>query len=265
MILRVALAQINTTVGDLAGNRDKILAWMDRAREMKADIVAFPEMAITGYPPEDLLLKPDFVEAAVRTLHEIVPASEGLTAIVGCVHADDDLYNAAAVLHNGQLTGIYRKQYLPNYGVFDENRYFRAGQQRLVFSRNGVLFGVSICEDIWYPDGPPEAQASHAGAELLINISASPYHMGKGQARERMLATRAADNTAFVAYCNLVGGQDELVFDGHSLVCGSSRERSSPEASSLTRSWCWRTWTYAPGFPLAAVRSTPAEDQRSRR
>jgi len=224
MILRVALAQINTTVGDLAGNRDKILAWMDRAREMKADIVAFPEMAITGYPPEDLLLKPDFVEAAVRTLHEIVPASEGLTAIVGCVHADDDLYNAAAVLHNGQLTGIYRKQYLPNYGVFDENRYFRAGQQQLVFSRNGVLFGVSICEDIWYPDGPPEAQASHAGAEVLINISASPYHMGKGQSRERMLATRAADNTAFVAYCNLVGGQDELVFDGHSLVCGPQGE-----------------------------------------
>lgn len=224
MTLRLALAQINTTVGDLAGNRDKILAWMDRAREAQADIVAFPEMAITGYPPEDLLLKPDFVEAAVRTLHEIVPASEGLTAIVGCVYADDDLYNAAAVLHNGQLAGIYRKQYLPNYGVFDENRYFRAGQQRLVFSRNGVLFGVSICEDIWYPDGPPEAQASHAGAELLINISASPYHMGKGQARERMLATRAADNTAFVAYCNLVGGQDELVFDGHSLICGPQGE-----------------------------------------
>ncbi len=220
MTLRLALAQINTTVGDLIGNRDKILSWMDRARGMKADIVAFPEMAITGYPPEDLLLKPDFVEAAVHTLHEIVPASEGLTAIVGCVHADDDLYNAAAILHDGQLAGIYRKQYLPNYGVFDENRYFRAGQQRLVFSCKGALFGVSICEDIWYPDGLPEAQASHAGAELLINISASPYHMGKGQARERMLATRAADNTAFVAYCNLVGGQDELVFDGHSLICG---------------------------------------------
>lgn len=224
MIVRLALAQINATVGDLAGNRDRILVWMERAREAKADIVAFPEMAITGYPPEDLLLKPDFVETAVRTLHEIVPASEGLTAIVGCVHADDDLYNAAAVLHNGQLAGIYRKQYLPNYGVFDENRYFRAGQQRLVFSRNGALFGVSICEDIWYPDGPPEAQASQAGAELLINISASPYHMGKGQARERMLATRAADNTAFVAYCNLVGGQDELIFDGHSLICGPQGE-----------------------------------------
>jgi NAD+ synthase (glutamine-hydrolysing) len=141
MILRVALVQINTIVGDLVGNRDKILAWMDRAREMKAEIVAFPEMAITGYPPEDLLLKPDFVEAAVRVLHEIVPASEGLTAIVGCVYADDDLCNAAAVLHNGQLAGIYRKQYLPNYGVFDENRYFRAGQQRLVFSRKGYCSG----------------------------------------------------------------------------------------------------------------------------
>jgi len=127
MTLRLALAQINTTVGDLAGNRDKILAWMDKARGAQADIVVFLEMAITGYPPEDLLLKPDFVETAVRTLHEIVPASEGLTAIVGCVHADDDLCNAAVVLHNGQLAGIYCKQYLPNYGVFDENRYFRAG------------------------------------------------------------------------------------------------------------------------------------------
>jgi len=222
--MRIALAQINSTVGDLTGNRDQILAWMERAREVQADVVVFPEMAITGYPPEDLLLKPDFVEAAVRTLHEIAPATRGLTAIVGGVYAEDDLYNAAAVLHDGRLAGVYYKQYLPNYGVFDENRYFQAGRQRLVFARDGVLLGVSICEDIWYPDGPPQAQATQAGAEVLINISASPYHIGKGRARQRMLCTRAADNIAFVAYGNLVGGQDELVFDGHSLICGPEGE-----------------------------------------
>jgi NAD+ synthase (glutamine-hydrolysing) len=220
MALRIALAQINTTVGDLAGNRDKILAGIGRARDAHADIVAFPEMALTGYPPEDLLLKPDFVHAAGRVLHEIVPASHGVTAIVGCIHAEEDLYNAAAVLHHGQIAGIYRKQQLPNYGVFDENRYFQAGGQRLVFVRNGVTIGISICEDIWYPDGPPQAQASQGGAEVLINISASPYHMGKGLARERMLCTRAEDNRVFIAYCNAVGGQDELVFDGHSVLCG---------------------------------------------
>jgi NAD+ synthase (glutamine-hydrolysing) len=228
MPLRLALAQINTTVGDFAGNRDKIVGRIDEARSLGADIVVFPELAVTGYPPEDLLLKPDFAEAAVRTLSEIVPASRGLTVVLGCVYADTDLYNAAAVLHNGMLAGVYRKQFLPNYGVFDENRYFQAGDQRLVFSRGEVLFGVSVCEDIWYPEGPPQAQAFQAGAGLLINVSSSPYHMGKGLYRERMLATRAADNLATVAYCNLVGGQDELVFDGHSVVFG-------PEGDLLAR------------------------------
>jgi NAD+ synthase (glutamine-hydrolysing) len=224
VIIRVALAQINTIVGDLKGNRDKILEWIDKARQIKADIVVFPEMAITGYPPEDLLLKPDFVENAMHTLYEIISATKGLTAIIGCVWVEDDLYNAAAVCHNGKLMGVYYKQYLPNYGVFDENRYFRQGHQQLIFSQNGVFFGVSICEDIWYPDGPPRAQALYAGAELLINLSASPYHIGKGKQRERMLSTRAADNIAFIAYCNLVGGQDELVFDGYSLICGPQGE-----------------------------------------
>ena len=224
MTLRLALAQINVTVGDLTGNRDKIVARMDEARQMGADVVVFPEMCLTGYPPEDLLLKPDFIEAARRTLHEIVPASLGLTAIVGTAYAQDDLHNTAAVLHDGQIGGLYHKQHLPNYGVFDEDRYFEAGQQRLVFVHDGVVIGISICEDIWYPDGPPEGQAAQGGAELLINISASPYHMGRGIARERMLCTRAADNTAIVAYCNMVGGQDELVFDGHSLICGPQGE-----------------------------------------
>ncbi|MBC7226345.1 MAG: NAD+ synthase [Thermoflexales bacterium] len=224
MDLRLALAQINVTVGDLDGNRERIRVWMERARAVGADIVVFPEMAVTGYPPEDLLLKPDFVEAAMDSLHSLASATYGLTAIVGCVYAVGDLYNAAAVFHDGRLAGLYFKQYLPNYGVFDEERYFRAGRENVVFVRNGITVGVSICEDIWYPGGPPEAQAFQAGAEVLINISASPYHMGKGRARERMLATRAADMTALVAYCNLVGGQDELVFDGQSFICGPQGE-----------------------------------------
>jgi len=223
-VLRIALAQINPTVGDLAGNRDKIIANLDDARRRGADIVVFPEMAITGYPPEDLLLKSDFVKATQRTLHEIEGACAALTVIVGTVHAETDLYNAAAVIHDGHLIEVYRKQYLPNYGVFDEDRYFCPGHQQIAFDRSGVVFGVSICEDLWYPDGPPEAQASHGGAELLINISCSPYHMGKGQSRERMISTRAVDNKAFVAYCNLVGGQDELVFDGQSMICDPQGE-----------------------------------------
>ena len=222
--LRVVLAQMNATVGDLEGNRDKIAARIEEARRIAADIVVFPEMCLTGYPPEDLLLKPDFIEAAQGALLDLASASRGLTAVVGTVYADDDLHNAAAVLHDGRLAGVYYKHYLPNYGVFDEERYFEAGRQRLIFVRDGIPIGISICEDIWYPDGPPEAQALYGGAELLINISASPYYMGRGQARERMLRTRAADNTAFLAYCNLVGGQDELVFDGHSLICGPQGE-----------------------------------------
>jgi NAD+ synthase (glutamine-hydrolysing) len=223
-MLRLVLAQLNVTVGDLPGNRDKIISYLDQSRQLEADIVAFPEMAITGYPPEDLLLKADFLQGAQRCLREIEKASHGLTVIVGTVHADTDLYNGAAVIHDAKLIDVYRKQYLPNYGVFDEDRYFSPGHQRMVFDRDGVVFGVSICEDIWYPDGPPEAQASEAGAELLINISSSPYHVGKGESRERMLATRAADNKAIVAYCNLVGGQDELVFDGRSLICDPQGE-----------------------------------------
>lgn len=224
MSLRLCLAQINTTVGDLVGNRDKILSYLREAQTLKADVVVFPEMAITGYPAEDLLLKPDFVWSAMRILDDILPATRGITAVIGTLYADRDLYNAAAVVHDGTLTEVYRKQCLPNYGVFDEDRYFHAGHQKMVFTRNGTPFGVSICEDIWYPDGPPEMQASAGGAEILVNISSSPYHMGKGRDRERMIATRAVDNGAIVAYCNLVGGQDELIFDGQSLICGPQGE-----------------------------------------
>jgi NAD+ synthase (glutamine-hydrolysing) len=217
--LRIGLAQINTTVGDLDGNRDKIIHYVEQARGLGVDVVAFPELAIPGYPPEDLLLKPEFIRANLKTLHQIIPATKGITAIIGFVDSQNDIYNAAAILHDGALAGIYHKRYLPNYAVFDEERYFQAENRDEcpLFVVNGVPFGVSICEDIWYPVGPAVTQAL-GGAEVLINISASPYHAGKGLHRERMLATRAADSVAVVAFVNLVGGQDELIFDGDSAV-----------------------------------------------
>jgi len=215
--LRIGLAQVNTTVGDLRGNTDRILGGLKRAQEQCVDLVLFPELSIPGYPPEDLLLKPSFIESNRVCLHELLPYTQGLTAVVGFVDVDSDIYNAAAVLHDGQLAGVYHKALLPNYAVFDEVRYFKAGEAFPLFELDGLIFGVSVCEDIWYPVGPPERQAA-AGAELLVNISASPYHLGKIQERERMLSTRAADNVAVVAFCNQVGGQDELVFDGSSVI-----------------------------------------------
>ncbi len=218
--LRLALAQINTTVGDIEGNAAKVRDWLQKARDQEADLVLFPEMTLTGYPPEDLLLKPDFIAAAREALEALLPDTADLTVALGLPIANHyDLYNAAAFIQNGSLLGLYPKHYLPNYGVFDENRYFGAGEETLLFDLDGDRVGVSICEDIWYPGGPPQWQAL-LGAELLLNISASPYARRKGAARERMMATRAADNVAFVTYCNLVGGQDELVFDGRSLVFG---------------------------------------------
>ncbi|MDQ4076280.1 MAG: NAD+ synthase, partial [Chloroflexota bacterium] len=222
--VRLAMAQVNVTVGALEGNLRKILDYMEQARVRGANIVMFPELAICGYPPEDLLLKPDFIAANHRILDEIRRASADLVTIVGFPDRDDhDIYNAAAIIQDGEILGTYRKHYLPNYGVFDENRYFGSGLLNPIFDFEGDIVGVSICEDIWYPSGPPQWQAQ-AGAELLANISASPYYQGKGHMRERMLATRAVDNVAIVAYCNLVGGQDELVFDGWSLIYGPDGE-----------------------------------------
>ena len=222
MKVRIALAQINTTVGDLPGNEAKIVSAIAHARELGVDVVAFPELAVSGYPPEDLLLKPSFVADNVAVLLRVAEATRGITALVGFVDRTDDIHNAAALLHDGSLAGVYRKTYLPNYSVFDEDRYFRPGERSLVFSLGSgtadeAAIGVNICEDIWYPAGPTKTQ-SLAGAQLVINISASPYHAGKATSRERMLATRAADNVVFVAFCNLVGGQDELVFDGGSVI-----------------------------------------------
>ena len=215
--LRIGMAQINTTVGDFAGNRQKILKAVGEARSLGVDLLIFPELAICGYPPEDLLFKPQFIEENLQSLEQVVGASSGLTIVVGFVDAKEDIYNAAAIIHDGKVAGIYHKIYLPNYGVFDENRYFRAGSECPVYVIGGIGVGVNICEDIWYEAGPATAQA-YSGAEVIVNISASPYHFGKGSFRERMVATRASDNVAIFAHNNLVGGQDELVFDGNSLV-----------------------------------------------
>jgi len=180
--------------------------------------VAFPELAVTGYPPEDLLMKPEFIRDNLRALEEIAKASTGITAVVGFVDAKEDIYNAAAILHDGGVVGVYHKVYLPNYGVFDEERYFRPGEDCLTLTLNGVTVGLTICEDMWYPGGPAMAEALAGNAEVIVNISASPYHAGKIGWREKMLATRASDNAVVIAYVNLVGGQDELVFDGTSAI-----------------------------------------------
>jgi len=220
--IRIALAQINPTVGDLSGNVALIKRYIEQARSVGADVVAVPELAVTGYPPEDLLLKPHFVEDNRRALDEIVASAAGLVAVVGFVDADgSDIYNAAAVISQGRLVDIYHKTFLPNYGVFDEERYFQSGVRCPVLTLGAARIGVNICEDIWYPGGPTKAQALAGDAHLIINISSSPYDMGKVSDRERMLCTRAEDNAVALAYCNLVGGQDELVFDGNSLIIDS--------------------------------------------
>jgi NAD+ synthase (glutamine-hydrolysing) len=223
---RIALAQINPTVGDLEGNVARIRVALAQARAVGARLVAFPELAITGYPPEDLLFKSAFIEANLRAVSDVAVASTGLTVIVGFVDKRDDIFNAAAVLHDGQPAGVYHKRYLPNYGVFDENRYFQAGTEVPVFTLGETSFAVNICEDVWYPAGPTTRQAL-AGAELVVTINASPYHAGKGHQRERMIATRAADDVVCLAFVNMVGGQDELVFDGGSLIVN---ERGEPIA-----------------------------------
>jgi NAD+ synthase (glutamine-hydrolysing) len=215
--LRVGLAQIDTTVGDLAGNAARMIEWIDRARGEGCDIVVFPELAVTGYPPEDLLLKPSFIRDNLRHRDRVVEASQGIAVVGGFVDLEVDIYNAAFFAYDGHLRGVYHKVYLPNYGVFDEERYFQRGRRCPIFELAGVRIGVSICEDAWYPTGPISVQAA-LGAQLLININGSPYHRGKRQAREAMIATRAMDSQAYLAWVNVVGGQDELVFDGNSLV-----------------------------------------------
>jgi NAD+ synthase (glutamine-hydrolysing) len=220
---RVGLGQINPTVGDFEGNVAKILGAMARGRELGCNLVALPELAVPGYPPEDLLFKPAFIEANLRALDDIAQASHGLTAVVGFVDRRGDIFNAAAIVHEGAVAGVYHKQFLPNYGVFDENRYFQAGTETPVFTLGDTTFAVNICEDVWYPTGPTTVQAM-AGAELIVTINGSPFHARKAQARERMVATRAADDLVCLAFVNMVGGQDELVFDGSSVILSERGE-----------------------------------------
>jgi NAD+ synthase (glutamine-hydrolysing) len=234
------MVQMNPIVGDLDGNASRIIAWIREARKAKADLVAFPELAITGYPPEDLLLKTRFIEDNRRALQKVAKQVSGITAVVGYVEhggspaqrftspgvlpaGRHELYNAAAIIADGCVISTYYKWHLPNYGVFDESRYFHSGKRLPLVMLHGVAVGVNICEDIWLPEGPTRAQAA-AGAEIVVNINASPFHMGKSRYREHLLATRARENGVMVTYTNMVGGQDELVFDGNSLILDQTGE-----------------------------------------
>lgn len=228
------MVQMNSTVGDVAGNLRRIGAWIREAQKAKADLVAFPELALTGYPPEDLLLKPGFIDENRRALDEVVRQCKNVTAVVGYVEKGPraqervdhpmvvsagryELFNAAAIISDRRLVKSYYKWYLPNYGVFDESRYFHSGRRAPLVVLNGTCVGVNICEDIWLPKGPTKVQAA-AGAEIIVNINASPFHVDKRRTREQMLATRARTNDVIVTYTNTVGGQDELVFDGNSVI-----------------------------------------------
>ncbi len=214
--IRIALAQINPVVGDLSGNVQKIISYIEKARALKVELIAFPELAITGYPPEDLLLKPQFVNDNINALDQVKAASNDITAIVGFVDSNKGLFNAAAVISNNRLIDVYHKKHLPNYGVFDEYRYFLQGRRLPVYDLGGIKIGVNICEDIWYRE-PTKIQAQ-SGAEIIININASPYHIGKVAFRENLVLTRVSESGVIIAYVNMVGGQDELVFDGASFV-----------------------------------------------
>ena len=221
--MRLTLAQLNVVVGDLDGNVERITGAIAEAGRASADLVVLPELAITGYPPEDLLLRPGFVRAARAAVDEVARACTETVALVGAPAFERDLANAAFVCAGGAVAGVYRKHYLPNYGVFDEHRYFAPGRELVLLELGDVLVGPTICEDVWQP-GPPATDLALAGATLLVNLSASPFHVGKAEDREEMLVTRARDNALYVGFCNLVGGQDELVFDGHSVVLDDEGE-----------------------------------------
>ncbi|MFH1860004.1 MAG: NAD+ synthase, partial [bacterium] len=219
-MLRIGMAQINPIVGDLKGNGQKIIEYIYQARDDGVDILSFPELAICGYPPEDLVFKPHFVEDNIKILEKIIKHTKGITIIVGFIdtNKDGDIYNAAGICHNQSIAGVYHKMNLPNYGVFDEKRHFKPGQKPLVFTLNQTVVGLNICEDIWIENGHVSLQTTKGRAEIIMNISASPYHVGKGNLREEILAKKAVDNSVVICYNNLVGGQDELVFDGGSMV-----------------------------------------------
>ncbi|TAN61484.1 NAD+ synthase, partial [bacterium] len=220
--IRIAMAQMNPIVGDIAGNAKKILNFTRMARAKGADLVLLPELALTGYPPEDLLLKPGFIDDNLAGIKKLARAVRGIVAVVGFVDFKGGLaYNSAAIINNGKIIDVYCKMFLPNYGVFDEKRYFKAGNTALNFILNNITIGVGICEDIWFTHGPARAQAK-AGADVIVNINASPFHVNKEIQREEMLVKRALDNRVTIAYNNMTGAQDELVFDGHGMIIGST-------------------------------------------
>jgi NAD+ synthase (glutamine-hydrolysing) len=238
--VRLALCQLNAVVGDIAGNADRIRAGVSAARDAGVELVLFPELSLTGYPPEDLLLREHFLRDVDSALRALAGEVRGTTAIVGFPESSSPpstatVYNSAAVLADGAIRAVYRKFHLPNYGVFDERRYFSAGAEPLVIDVGDRRVGVTVCEDLWTP-GAPASQEAAAGASLIANISASPYHAGKGAEREQLFAGRARENNTYVAFCGLVGGQDELVFDGHSFVLdptGETIARASQFAEEL--------------------------------
>lgn len=269
---RIAMVQMNPTVGDVEGNVRRIAGWLREAKKAGADLVAFPELAICGYPPEDLLLKPKFLQENRRALREIVRLGRGVAVVVGCVGerlaeprtgepmvvpaGRHEITNAAAVIVGGRLITTYAKRYLPNYGVFDESRYFHPGREIPVVVLGGVSLGVNICEDIWYPEGPTRAQAA-AGAEVIVNINASPFHVGKSRVREQMLATRARENGVIVTYTNMVGGQDELVFDGNSLILDQT-------GAVVLRGKAFEEDLLVADLDIATVRRARLEERRKR-
>jgi NAD+ synthase (glutamine-hydrolysing) len=229
--LRFALAQMNPTVGDLSGNAERIIEIIRRAKRRKADFAVFPELALTGYPPEDLILKPQFISDNLAEIRRLSGLVSGIAAFIGFVDSgrNGEIYNAAALIADGRIIDVYHKILLPNYGVFDEFRYFRPGTKFPVYLYNGVGIGINICEDVWHRSGPARVQAS-AGAGLIVNINASPYERGKPDTREKILAERSSENSVMIAYLNMVGGQDELVFDGMSMIfdrTGRLRARGS--------------------------------------
>ncbi|HEY2328049.1 MAG TPA: NAD+ synthase [Gaiellaceae bacterium] len=221
--VKLALAQTNSVVGDLDGNAARVAGLTAAARDAGADLVLFPELVVTGYPPEDLLLRPGFLRAAQRTVEELARGTHGITALVGAPYFDGKLYNACFVLRDGVVAAVYRKHHLPNYGVFDEDRYFAPGDDQTLIDVAGTRVGVTVCEDIWIP-GPPASELGAAGAQLVANISASPFHVGKDREREDIVRACAAANGVPVALCNAIGAQDELVFDGHSVVVATDGE-----------------------------------------
>jgi NAD+ synthase (glutamine-hydrolysing) len=254
--VRIALAQMNPTVGDLPGNAKRVIEFIEQARAMGTDIVAFPELVLTGYPPEDLLLRPDFIDQNQAALDEVTRATKGITAIIGFAQRAEDVYNAAAIAHDGEIAGIVQKSHLPNYSVFDEVRYFRPGRDPFVLKRGPLTFGVNICEDIWFPSSQTQLAVA-ADAQLVINLSSSPFHGGKSIARDRMLATRAQDGVSMVAFVNTVGGQDELVFDGNSRVFG-------PRGDTLARAKAFEEDLLLFDVDLNEIFSARLKDPRSR-